>query len=42
MYENGSMNIDQQKGSYNSFVKLFTYGTIGLVILLAIMAITLV
>jgi len=42
MQEQGSMNIDQQKGSYNAFVKIFTYTTIGLVILLALMAATLV
>lgn len=29
MYEQGNMNIDQQKASYGGFVKLFAYGTIG-------------
>lgn len=42
MFESGSMNIEQQKSSYNGFVKLFTYCTIFLVILMAIMAATLV
>ncbi|WP_420854592.1 aa3-type cytochrome c oxidase subunit IV [Sneathiella marina] len=33
------MNIDAQKESFNAFVKLFTFGTIGVVILLILMAI---
>ncbi|WP_169569812.1 aa3-type cytochrome c oxidase subunit IV [Sneathiella limimaris] len=28
MYEQGNMNVEQQKESYNAFVKLFTWGTI--------------
>lgn len=28
MYEHGNMNIEQQKGAYGAFVKLFTWGTI--------------
>ncbi len=42
MQEHGSMNIDQQKASYDGFVKLFTYSTIALVVLMALMAATLV
>ncbi|MEP3244706.1 MAG: aa3-type cytochrome c oxidase subunit IV [Sneathiella sp.] len=41
MFEPGSMNIEAQKESYAGFVKLFTVCTIGLVILLAVMAATL-
>jgi aa3 type cytochrome c oxidase subunit IV len=29
MGESGGMNIDQQKESWNNFVKLFLWGTIG-------------
>ncbi|MBL4666015.1 MAG: aa3-type cytochrome c oxidase subunit IV [Sneathiella sp.] len=36
------MNIKQQNGSYVSFVKMTTYVTVFLAILLAIMAATLV
>jgi flagellar biogenesis protein FliO len=39
MSEHGNMNIDMQKGSFQLFVKLFTYSTIGIVILLILMAI---
>ncbi|MCG8494257.1 MAG: aa3-type cytochrome c oxidase subunit IV [Sneathiellales bacterium] len=39
MHEPGSMNIEQQKGAYNAFVKLTTVSTIGLTILLILMAI---
>lgn len=42
MTEHGGMNIDQQKGSWSDFVKLFTYSTAALVVLLLIMAATLV
>ncbi len=41
MYEQGSMNIEQQKGSYDGFVKLFTWGTGFLVVLMGVMALTL-
>ena len=39
MSEQGNMNIDAQKESFDEFVKLFKYGTIGIVILLILMAI---
>ena len=35
MYEQGNMNIEQQKASYDGFVKLFAYGTIGSAIITA-------
>jgi len=38
MSEHGNMNIDAQKESFQGFVKLFTFGTIGIVILLILMA----
>ncbi len=41
MYEPGSMNIEAQKASYAAFVKLFTVSTIGLTVLLILMAIIL-
>ncbi len=28
MYEHGNMNIEQQKGAYDWFVRLSTWGTI--------------
>ncbi|MBO6826936.1 MAG: aa3-type cytochrome c oxidase subunit IV [Sneathiella sp.] len=28
MHEHGNMNIEQNKGSYDAFVKLTTWGTI--------------
>ncbi len=42
MSEHGNMNIEQQNGSYGSFVKITTYTSIFLVILLSLMALTLV
>jgi len=42
MSEHGHMNIDQQKATYANFVKMATYATAFLVVLLSIMAITLV
>lgn len=42
MSEHGGMNIDQQKGSWSNFVKLFTYSTVSIAVLLIIMAATLV
>ncbi|MFT6556525.1 MULTISPECIES: aa3-type cytochrome c oxidase subunit IV [Sneathiella] len=41
MYEPGSMNIEAQKASYAGFVKLFTWVTGLLIVLLVIMAATL-
>jgi Bacterial aa3 type cytochrome c oxidase subunit IV len=41
MQEHGNMDIDQQKGSYNGFVKLFTWSTILIIVGLSIMAATL-
>jgi len=41
MYEHGNMNIKQQNSSYGSFVKITTYTTVFLVILLLVMAATL-
>ncbi|PHQ70600.1 MAG: aa3-type cytochrome c oxidase subunit IV [Sneathiella sp.] len=38
MSEHGNMNIDTQKETFQGFVKLFTYGTIAIVILLVLMA----
>ncbi|MEH6547916.1 MAG: aa3-type cytochrome c oxidase subunit IV [Sneathiella sp.] len=38
MTEPGQMNIDAQKASFQAFVKLFTVGTIGIIILLILMA----
>ena len=38
MTEPGQMNIDMQKASFQAFVKLFTCGTIGIGILLILMA----
>lgn len=38
MTEPGQMNIDAQKASFHAFVKLFTVGTIGIIILLILMA----
>jgi flagellar biogenesis protein FliO len=39
MTEPGQMNIDAQKASFHNFVKLFTFGTMGVVVLLVLMAI---
>ena len=36
MYEQGNMDIDQQKASYDGFVKLFVYGTIGSALITAL------
>jgi|GEM_PF-2535885 len=41
-YEQGNMNIEQQQGAFDAFVKLFTRGTIALVILMLIMFFTLI
>jgi len=41
-YEQGNMNIEQQQGSYDVFVKLFSRTTIALVILMLLMFFTLV
>lgn len=41
-YEQGNMNIEQQKGSFDVFVKLFTRVTIALVILMLVMFFTLI
>ncbi|MCF8468710.1 MAG: aa3-type cytochrome c oxidase subunit IV [Sneathiella sp.] len=41
MSEHGNMNIEMQKDAFHAFVKLFKYGTIGVVILLILMAVVL-
>ncbi|GLQ06511.1 aa3-type cytochrome c oxidase subunit IV [Sneathiella chinensis] len=38
MSEHGNMNIEQQQGAYGSFVNLFTWGTIIVCGILALMA----
>ena len=42
MSEHDNMNIEMQKDAFHAFVTLFKYGTIGVVILLILMAIFLV
>ncbi len=39
MSEHGKMDITAQQESFKGFVKLFTVGTIGVIILLILMAI---
>lgn len=42
MSEQGQMDISTQRETFKAFVNLFKYGTIGIVILLILMAIFLV